>query len=104
SVGYSHTRDFFAQITDTIPGGRSYITSRNLATENILSFDISKSLQPLKWYSIYFHGGLYNQAYKADFGDNKTINTDVTNFNIYAQNTLKLSSDFSFEISGWYNS
>lgn len=104
SIGYSHTRDFFAQITDTIAGGKSYLTSRNLATENILSLDISSSLQPLKWYGIYFHFGLYNQAYKADFGGNKTINTSVTNFNFYAQNTLKLPSDFTFEISGWYNS
>ncbi len=104
SVGYSHTTDFFAQITDTIAGGKSYITSRNLATENIMSLDVSSSLQPVKWYSIYFHFGLYNQTYKADFGDHKTINTSVTNFNLYAQNTFKLPSDFTLELSGWYNS
>jgi iron complex outermembrane receptor protein len=104
SVGYSHTRDFFAQITDTISGGKSYITSQNLATENILSLDISSSMQPTKWYGIYFHLGLYNQHYIADFGDNKTINSSVTNFNVYAQNTFKLPYDFTFELSGWYNS
>ena len=104
SFGYSHTRDFFAQITDTISGGRSYITSRNLATEEILSLNISSSLQPLKWYGVYLNVGLYNQKYVADFGDSKTINTSVTNFNVYAQNTIKLPADFTFEISGWYNS
>jgi iron complex outermembrane receptor protein len=104
SIGYSHTTDFFAQITDTISGGKSYLTSRNLATEDILSLDISSSLQPAKWFGIYFHLGLYNQKYKADFGDNKTINSSVTNFNLYAQNTFKLPSDFTLEVSGWYNS
>ena len=104
SVGYSHTTDFFAQITDTISGGKSYITSRNLATEDIFSIDISTSLQPFKWYSIYFNFGIYNQTYKADFGSDKTINTSITNYNIYAQNTFKLPFDFTFEISGWYNS
>jgi hypothetical protein len=42
--------------------------------------------------------------YKADFGGNKTINTSVTAFNLYAQNTFKLPYAFTFEISGWYNS
>lgn len=104
SVGFSRTRDFFAQITDTIHGGRSYLTSKNLATEDILSFDLSSSLQPISWYSIYFHFGLYNQAYKADFGNNKTINTSLTNFNVYVQNTVKLPFSYTLEISGWYNS
>ena len=104
SVGYSHTTDFFAQITDTIPGGKSYLTSKNLATEDVLSLNISSSLQPYKWYSIYFNMGVVNQAYKADFGGNKTINTSITTFNFYGQNTLKLPHNYSLEISGWYNS
>ncbi len=104
SAGYSHTRDFFAQITDTIEGGKSYITSKNLATEEVLSLNISASLQPLKWYSIYFNTGVNNQKYVADFGNNKIINTSITSFNLYAQNTIKLPANFSFEISGWYNS
>ena len=40
----------------------------------------------------------------ADFGGGKTINSSVTSFNAYAQNTIKLPKDFSLEISGWYNS
>ncbi len=104
SVGYSNTQDFFAQITDTLSGGRSYITSRNLATEKILSFDLSSSLQPLKWYGLYFHFGLYNQQYNADFGNGKTIDESVTYVNLYAQNTIKLPYSITMEISGWYNS
>jgi iron complex outermembrane receptor protein len=104
SASYSHTRDFFAQITDTIPGGKSFITSRNLATEDVLGGNISASLQPYKWYSVYFNAGVYNQKYVADFGPGKTLNTSITAFNLYAQNTIKLPANFSFEISGWYNS
>ncbi len=104
SASYSSTRDFFAQITDTISGGRSYITTRNLATEDVLSLNLSGSLQPTKWFSLYLNAGLSNQIYNADFGGNKTIDATVTSFNLYGQNTLKLSPDFSFEISGWYNS
>ena len=65
---------------------------------------VSNSVQPFKWYSIYFNFGLYNQTYKADFGLNKTIDASVTIFNLYAQNTIKLPLDYTLEISGWYNS
>ncbi|MFI5220255.1 MAG: TonB-dependent receptor domain-containing protein [Bacteroidia bacterium] len=104
SLGYSHTTDFFAKITDTLPGGKSVLTSRNLATEDVLSLDLNVSRQPVKWYSIYFNAGIYNQAYDADFGNNKTIHTSFVLFNLYAQNTFKLPYGFTFEVSGWYNS
>jgi len=104
SVSYSHTRDFFAQITDTLSDGRSYITTENLAVEEVLGGNIGASLQPTKWYSLYFNAGVYNQHYDADFDNGKSINTSVTAFNLYMQNTFKLPKNFSFEISGWYNS
>jgi iron complex outermembrane recepter protein len=103
SVSYSRTNDFFAQIADTIPGGKSYLTTRNLATEDVVSLDVSTSQQFTKWYSIYFNGGIYNSAYNADFGNGKTINTSFMVFNMYAQNTFKLPAGFTFEISGWFN-
>jgi iron complex outermembrane recepter protein len=104
SVGYSHTEDFFAQIADTISGGKSVLMPRNLATEDVISGNISTSLQPFKWYSVYLNAGVSNQKYNADFGDNKTINTSFTSFNFYGQNTFKIKYGFSLEISGWYNS
>jgi iron complex outermembrane receptor protein len=103
SAGYSRTTDFFAKIADTIPGGKSYLTSRNLATEDVFSLTFSASRQPVKWYSIYLNAGINNQAYNADFGENKTIHTSFTLFNLYAQNTFKLPYGFTFELSGWYN-
>lgn len=104
SIGYSHTTDFFAQITDTISGGKSFLTSKNLATEDVISANVSTSLQPVKWYSLYLNAGVYKQSYDADFGDNKTIHTSFISFNSYMQNTIKLPYNFTFEISGWFNS
>lgn len=104
NVSYSRTEDFFAQIADTIPGGKSFLTSKNLATEDVLGAGLSTSLQPTKWYGIYLNAEVNNQKYKADFGDNKTIDNSITSFNLYAQNTFKLPYAFTFEISGWYNS
>lgn len=77
---------------------------RNLAAEDVISTNVSTSLQPTKWYSIYLNWGFYNQKYDADFGNNKTIHTSFSSFNMYAQNTFKLPYNFTFEVSGWYNS
>jgi hypothetical protein len=103
SLSYSITNDFFAEIVDTLPGGKSVLTPRNLATEEVMSLDVSSSQQFTKWYSIYFSVSLFNSAYDADFGGGKTVNTSYLLFNLYAQNTFKLPKGFTFEISGWYN-
>ncbi len=104
SAGYSRTTDFFAKIADTIPGGKSYLTTKNLATEDVFSINLSASRQPARWYSVYVNAGLNNQSYDADFGEGKTIHTSFTLFNFYAQNTFKLPYGFTFELSGWFNS
>lgn len=104
SVGYSITEDFFAQIADTIPGGKSFLTPRNLATEEVISVNISTSQQPTPWYGVYCNGSVINQAYDADFGEGRTINTSFVSVNVYAQNTFKLPKSYTFELSGWFNS
>lgn len=104
SVGYSVTEDFFAQIADTIPGGKSFLTPRNLATEEVFSVNLSTSQQPTPWYGVYVNGSVINQAYDADFGEGRTINTSFVSVNVYAQNTIKLPKAFIFELSGWFNS
>ncbi|HNS11089.1 MAG TPA: TonB-dependent receptor [Bacteroidia bacterium] len=104
SAGYSHTRDFFAQITDTLGNGKSILSPRNLATEKIFNLSLSSYQQLLKWFSVYLNMGLNNQVYNADFGNGKRIDKSVTSFNLFAQNTIKLPHNYSLEISGWYNS
>lgn len=104
SLSWSQTNDFFAQIADTLPGGKGYLQPRNLATENVTGANFSASLQPVKWYSLYANFGVINQAYDADFGNNKTINTSITSLNTYMQHTFKLPYNFTFEVSGWFNS
>jgi iron complex outermembrane receptor protein len=102
-VGYSYTSDYFAQITDTIPGGKSYITSKNLATEEIWSVYISTSLDLTKWWGIYTSWGYYIKSYKADFGGGKRLNSTTTPLNGFLQNNFKLPKDYSIELSGWFN-
>ncbi|MBK7681729.1 MAG: TonB-dependent receptor [Bacteroidetes bacterium] len=93
SVGYSRTEDFFAQIADTIPGGKSFLSPQNLATEDVISFNLSTSQQPTPWYGVYFNGSVINQAYNADFGEGKTINTSIVSVNFMLKTPLSFQKD-----------
>ena len=104
SLSYSYTKDFFAQITDTINGNASYITTLNLAKEQITSLDISAPFNPTKWWSVYLSVSGYYLNYNANFGEGKVINTGKFVYSFYGQSTLKLPLKFSLEISGWYSS
>lgn len=104
SAGFSHTTDFFAQIADTLSDGVGILQPKNIATEDVLSINLSASLQPIKWYSVYLNAGVFNSKYVADFDSGRTIDASLTVFNAYVQNTFKLPYNFTFEISGWYNS
>lgn len=104
ALSYSHTKDFFAQITDTLSGGRSYITTRNLAAEDVISLDVSGQIPIAKWWNLYANASAYHLHYAADFGEGKLIDVSTFAGNFYAQNTFKLPKGFSIEVSGWYSS
>ena len=103
SVGYSHIKDYFAQIIDTL-GNRAFITQKNLATQNIYSLNISAPITITKWWSAFATFNGYHSAYKADFGAGKTININVDAFSIYSQQTFTVKKGPSFELSGFFNS
>ncbi|MEO6219900.1 MAG: TonB-dependent receptor [Ginsengibacter sp.] len=103
SVSYSHIKDYFAQIIDTL-GNKAFITQKNLATQNIYSLNISAPVTITKWWSAFATFNGYHSAYKADFGGGKTININVDAFSFYSQQTFSLKKGPSFELSGFYNS
>jgi hypothetical protein len=95
--------DFFAQYTDTTEGNRSFLTTRNLGTEEIFSLDVSAPFNVTKWWNVFFNGSLYNVHYAVDLGDGNTPNVQQWSYNFYAQNTFKLPKGISLELSGWYS-
>ncbi|HMO62928.1 MAG TPA: TonB-dependent receptor [Ferruginibacter sp.] len=104
TLTYSHVYDVFSQIVDTAEKTKSFITKKNLATQDIVSLNVSYPFQ-YKWYSAFANFNGYYSHYKADFGgDSRVINLDVFAFNIYMQHSAKLGKGFSAELSGWYNS
>jgi Outer membrane receptor proteins, mostly Fe transport len=104
TLNYSHVSDVFTQLIDTAELSKSFITQKNLATQDIISLNVSYPFQ-YKWYSVFGNVNAYYSHYKANFGaDSRTIDLDVYAVTVYAQQTARLGKGWTAEMSGWYSS
>jgi len=102
-LNYSHVKDIFAQIPDTL-GSKSFLTKKNLATQDIVNLNVSYPYQH-KWYSFFANLGANYSMYKANFGGgSRNINLNVAAFSFFMQNTFNLGKTYKAELSGFYNS
>jgi hypothetical protein len=105
TLNYSHVADVFTQLVDTAEKSKSFITKKNLATQDIVSLNVSYPFS-YKNYSVFGNLNTYYSMYKADFGGgNRNISLDVFSFNLYMQHSLKMGKkkDWTAEVSGFYN-
>jgi len=104
SFTYSRTDDLMAELTDTAGMGGAFITTANVANQDVYAFNVSYPFNLSKIWSVFANTGVNYTHNKGDFGDGKTVDISATTFNIYAQNTFTLPKNFQIELSGWYNS
>lgn len=101
SVSYSYVKDYAVTVTDTINGNASYLQKRNLANQQIISFNIGSSFTVTKWWS-----GYANAWYMYQFINGNSNETPVKfkspGYGLYAQNTFMLGHGFTGELSGWF--
>ncbi len=102
-LSYSRTNDLFTQIIDTTERYRTFVTQKNVAKQDNYAISISAPLPLAKWYNGFLNLSLYHSKFKADFGNNYIIDTKITSYNAYMQNSFLLGSGWSAELSGWYN-
>jgi iron complex outermembrane recepter protein len=105
-LNYSHVKDMFAQLPDT-SGSKSLLTKKNLATQDIISFNISYPFQ-YKWYSFFTNMNASYTMYNAKIpdlaGNIRKVDLDVASVSFFMQNSFKLGKGFTAELSGFYNS
>ena len=102
-LNYSHVKDIFTLLPD-ISGSKSLLTKKNLATQDIIAFNISYPYQ-YKWYSFFTNINTSWSKYKADFGGgSRVVNLEVFTYSFFMQNSFKLGKGFTAELSGVYNS
>lgn len=103
TLNYSHVKDIFSQLIDTAEKSKAFITQKNLATQDIVSLNISYPFQ-YQWYSVFVNLNTYYSKFKADFGTGRKVDLDAFAFNIYGQQTFRLGKGWTGEMSGWYSS
>lgn len=103
TLNYSHVNDVFTQLIDTAERSKAFITKKNLATQDIVSLNISYPFQ-YKWYSVFANLNTYYSRYKANFGTGRKINLDAVAYNFYSQHTFRFGKGWTGELSGFYSS
>ncbi len=104
TLNYSHVKDIFTQLPDTTEKTKSFLFKQNLATQDIISLNISYPFQ-YKAYSFFANVNTNYSKYKADFGGgDRVVNLDAFTFQYYMQNNLKFGKkkDWTAEVSGFY--
>ncbi len=105
-LNYSHVKDMFAQLPDT-SGQKSLLTKKNLATQDIVSLNISYPFN-YKWYMFFTNVTGSYTSYKASIpdlsGKIRKVDLQVASLSFFMQNSFKLSKTITAELSGFYNS
>ncbi len=104
SITYSHTEDFFANISDSTEVIRTFLETINLDYRKVLSLNISYPFSPTEKWSTYTSFTAFNTRNRAQLGPGRLVDLSATVASLYHQSTLSLPKDFSFELSGWYSS
>ncbi|MBD0331304.1 MAG: TonB-dependent receptor [Chitinophagaceae bacterium] len=102
TLNYSHVNDLFTQIFDTVEKSKAFVSKRNLATQNIVNFNVSYPFQ-YKSYSLFTNMSSNYSKYQADFGTGREIDLAAIGFNLFVQNSLKFAKTWTAELSGFYN-
>ncbi|MFZ4057590.1 MAG: TonB-dependent receptor domain-containing protein [Ferruginibacter sp.] len=101
TVGYSHVKDYATETTDSI-GNATFVQQQNLATQDILNFNIGAPLPIKKWWNGYVNLWYSYQIFNGEIGDNK-VKVNIPLYGAYIQNSFNLGKEYNAEISGWFN-
>jgi hypothetical protein len=93
-----------APLTDTASNGAVYLTTENIADQEVYALTVSYPFAISKSWNVFMNSGVTHTHNYSDFGEGKTIDISATTFNIYAQNTYSLPKQFTLELSGWFRS
>ncbi len=105
-LNYSHVKDIFTQLADTTETSKSFFTTKNLATQDVVSLNVSYPFMYKNYMWITNLNSSYSK-YKADFGGgNRNVNLDVLSYSVFMQHSLKFGKKkiWTAEVSGVYSS
>ncbi|HET9823724.1 MAG TPA: outer membrane beta-barrel family protein [Chitinophagaceae bacterium] len=102
ALNYSHVKDMFTMIIDTIEKTKAVASRKNLATQDVASLNVSYPFQ-YKSYSLFTNISSNYSIYNADFGLGRKVDLQAFGVNVFVQNSLKFAKIWTAELSGFYN-
>lgn len=101
TIGYSNVKDFATEATDTV-GNATFVQQKNLAKQQILSFNIGSPLPIKPWWNGYVNFWFNYQMFNGKIGAN-AVSKQVPSYGAYMQHTFTLGKDYTAETSGWFS-
>lgn len=102
SLNYSHVSNLFTQIIDTTEGNKAFITQKNLATQDVMSFNISYPFM-YKTLTVFANINTNYSLYQADFGNNRKIDANAFGLSAMTQASYKFAKTWTAELMAFYN-
>ncbi len=101
TLGYSYVNDFATEATDTIRNA-TYLQQKNLASQQIISFNIGAPTPIKPWWNGYINLWGNYQQFRGKIGEND-VKVNIPMYGAYLQQSFTLGKDYTTEISGWFN-
>ena len=102
TISYSYINDFFAQVTQADGESKSFITTRNVADQEIINLGLSYPFNLKEWWGVYLSVNAFRSKYIATDPDFVSLTQETVSF--YGQNNFTLPKGFNLEVSGWFSS
>ncbi len=101
TIGYSNVSDFATMVTDTVANA-GYVQQRNIATQQIFSFNIGSPTPFKKWWNGYISAWHSYQVFDGKIGANN-LKLEIPLYGAYLQQSFTLGKGYTAEVSGWYS-
>ena len=102
SISYSYITDFFAQVTIADTQTTNFLTTLNVANQEVINLGVSYPKKIYNWWNLYFSLNAYISDFQATSDEFLPVRQET--LSLYAQNTFNLSKKLRMEVSGWYSS
>jgi iron complex outermembrane receptor protein len=102
TLNYSRVKDLFTIIPDTTEKSKAFISKKNLATQDVVSLNISFPFQ-YKSFSTFASVNSNYSHYNADYGAGRKVDIEAFGLNFNMQNSIKFAKTWTAELGGFYN-
>ncbi len=102
SISFTRVTDYFAQVIEASGPSKSFLTSRNVANEEVINFGVSYPFEVKKWWNVFLSINAFQSKYIAT--NDAFLSIKQQTLSLYGQNNFNLPKGIMMEISGWYSS